>query len=51
MIRVLCAAPLLASALLTSVAALGAEQFATAEEARAMLDRALPRSRPTRTQR
>ena len=41
MIRGLCASALLASALLTSVAVLGAEQFATAEEARAMLDRAV----------
>jgi hypothetical protein len=41
MTRSLCASALLASALLTSGAALGAEQFATAEEARAMLDRAV----------
>ena len=41
MTRSLCASALLASALLTSVAVLGAEQFATAEEARAMLDRAV----------
>jgi hypothetical protein len=41
MTRSLCASALLASALLWSGAALGAEQFATAEEARAMLDRAV----------
>src|ERR1700693_1767539 len=41
MTRSLCAAALLASELLTSVAVLGAEQIATAEEARAMLDRAV----------
>src|ERR1700693_1138328 len=41
MTRGLCASALLTAALLTSVAVLGAEQFATAEEARAMLDRAV----------
>jgi hypothetical protein len=41
MTRSLGASALLASALLTSGAALGAEQFATADEARAMLDRAV----------
>jgi hypothetical protein len=41
MTRSLCASALLALALLWSGAALGAEQFATAEEARAMLDRAV----------
>jgi len=41
MTRNLCAFALVASALLRSSAALGAEQFATAEEARAMLDRAV----------
>ena len=40
MTKNLCASALLASALLTSGAAIGAEQFATAEEAHAMLDRA-----------
>jgi hypothetical protein len=37
----LCSCVLVASALLGSVAALGAEQFATADDARAMLDRAI----------
>jgi hypothetical protein len=41
MTRSLCASASLASALLTIGAALGAEQFATAQEARAMLDRAV----------
>jgi hypothetical protein len=41
MSRSLCVFALVASALLGSGAALGAEQFATAEEARAMLDRAV----------
>jgi hypothetical protein len=41
MIRTLCACILVASALLMDGAALGAGQFASAEEARAMLDRAV----------
>jgi hypothetical protein len=41
MTRSLSASALVALALLSSGAALGAEQFATAEEARAMLDRAV----------
>jgi hypothetical protein len=41
MIRSLCACLLVAWALLIDGAALGAEQFASAEEARAMLDRAV----------
>ena len=41
MIRSLYASVLMAMTLLTSGAALGAEQFATVEEARAMLDRAV----------
>ncbi len=41
MTRSLCAGVLVASALFRGGAALGAEQFGTAEEARAMLDRAV----------
>ena len=41
MIRILCACVLVASALPMDGAALGADQFASAEEARAMLDRAV----------